>query len=212
MRLALSSHFNDAPEKASRPYDADRDGFVLSGGAGIVVLEALDTARQRGAQVYAEMIGHGANSDGHDFILPEPEGQQGAACMRSAIASAGITAGDIDYINTHGTSTLDGDVAEVNAMREVFGDHMPAFSSTKSMSGHAIGAAGAHELIYCVGMLQQQFIAPSINIDRLDPAFDGLPIVTETRSAPLNIVLSNSFGFGGHERDVDLKKSRRMIR
>ncbi len=207
MRLALSSHFNDTPERASRPYDADRDGFVLSGGAGIVILEALGSARQRGARIYAELIGFGANSDGYDFILPEPDGQQGAACMRSAMASAQLTNRDIDYINTHGTSTLDGDLAEVNAMREVFGDHLPAFSSTKSMSGHAIGAAGAHELIYCIGMLQQQFIAPSINIDRLDPAFDGLPIVTATRSTPLDIVMSNNFGFGGTNATLIIKKA-----
>lgn len=207
MRLALSSNFNDSPEKASRPYDVDRDGFVLSGGAGIVILEPLDAARQRGARIYAEIVGFAANSDGYDYILPEPEGQQGAACMNSAIESAHIAKGDIDYINTHGTATLDGDVAEVNAMRQVFGDHIPAFSSTKSMSGHSIGAAGAQELIYCIGMLEDQFIAPSINIDRRDAAFEGLPIVTETRSAPLHIVMSNGFGFGGTNAVVILKKA-----
>ncbi len=206
MRVALASRYNDTPEQASRPYDADRDGFVLSGGAGIVILEALDDARERGARIYAELIGYAANSDGYDFILPEPEGRQGAACMTNAIESAGITRGEIDYINTHGTATREGDVAEVNAMHLAFGDDLPAFSSTKSMSGHAIGAAGAHELIYSLGMLQHQFIAPSINIDRRDAAFDGLPIVTETRSTPLNIIMSNSFGFGGTNAALILKK------
>lgn len=198
MRMALSTHFNDAPETASRPYDAQRDGFVISGGGGIVVLEDLETAQKRNAPIFAEILGFWANSDGNSMILPEPTGRQTAECMKKAIQNANLTPKDIDYVNTHGTSTIEGDLAEVQALRTVFGnDAIPSFSSTKSMTGHAIGASGANELIQCIGMLQNGFMAPSINIMNLDEAFLGLPIVTETTEKPIKTIMKNSFGFGG---------------
>jgi len=197
MRLALSTHYNDTPERASRPYDKDRDGFVISGGGGIVTLETLEEAQARGAKIYAEIIGYGANSDGHDLIFPEPEGRQVAKCMAAALEDARLKPQDIDYINTHGTSTIAGDLAEVKGIRRVFEEKIPPLSSTKSMGGHPIGAAGAHEVVHCIAMLQHGFIAPSINVENLDPAFEGVPVVTETRPAELNLVMTNSFGFGG---------------
>ncbi len=197
LRLALSSRFNDTPERASRPYDAARDGFVIGGGGGVVVLEELESALARGARIRAELAGYGATSDGHDMVLPEPDGTQAAACMRRAVASAGLEPGDVDYVNTHGTSTPHGDVAEVRALRQVFGDRLPPFSSTKSMTGHGIGAAGALELIFCIGMMERGFLAPSINVEDPDPEVAGLPLVTETRPARPTTVLSNNFGFGG---------------
>ncbi len=206
MRMALSTHFNDRPEAASRPYDRDRDGFVISGGGGIVILEDLETARRRGAPILAEILSFAANSDGSDIILPEPEGRQTAVCMRQALDAAGVATCDVDYVNTHGTSTVDGDRAEVRAMRRVFGDAFPAFSSTKSMTGHAVGAAGVNELIYCIGMLDRQAIAPSINVDNLDSEFIDLPLVTETREARLNVIMKNSFGFGGTNAVVVIGK------
>lgn len=207
LRIALSIKYNDSPERASRPYDAERDGFVLSGGGGILVLEDLDSARKRGAPIFAEILGYWANSDGVDMVLPEPEGRQAAECMRKAVETAGIQPGDIDYINTHGTSTIEGDIAEVKALERVFGDRIPAFSSTKSMCGHALGASGVNELIHCVSMLDHQFMAPSINIENRDPRFDGLPIVEEMREAPLRIVMKNSFGFGGTNAVIVLGKN-----
>jgi 3-oxoacyl-[acyl-carrier-protein] synthase-1 len=197
LRLALSTRYNDTPTRASRPYDANRDGFVISGGAAIVTLEEYEAARKRGARIYGEILGFAATSDGFDLVLPEPEGRQAGACMRAAIQDAGIESSQIDYVNTHGTSTIHGDVAEVKAMRQVFGEDVPPFSSTKSMTGHGIGAAGGLELIFCLGMMDMGFIAPSINIDTPDPAVEGLPIVTETRDQQLGTVLSNNFGFGG---------------
>lgn len=199
MRMALSTHFNDTPETASRPYDAQRDGFVMSGGGGIVVLEDLETAQKRNAPIFAEILGFWANSDGNSMILPEPTGRQTAECMKKAIQNANLKPQDIDYVNTHGTSTIEGDLAEVQALRTVFGSdsNIPNFSSTKSMTGHAIGASGANELIQCIGMLQQGFLAPSINITSLDVAFHGLPIVTETTEKPAKVIMKNSFGFGG---------------
>lgn len=197
MRMALSTHFNDDPQTASRPYDAQRDGFVMSGGGGIVVLEDLETAQKRNAPIFAEVLGFWANSDGNSMILPEPTGRQTAECMKKAIQNANLTPQDIDYVNTHGTSTIEGDLAESQALKTVFGDNIPDFSSTKSMTGHAIGASGANELIQCIGMLQQGFIAPSINIQQLDEAFTGLPIVTETKEKQAKIIMKNSFGFGG---------------
>lgn len=197
MRMALSTHYNDAPDKASRPYDKNRDGFVISGGGGIIVLEELERAKKRGAKIYAELLGYWANSDGDSMILPDLEGRQTAQCICKALEIARVRKDQVDYINTHATSTPDGDLAEVNALRRVFGQALPPFSSTKSMSGHALGAAGVNELIYCVCMLENQFMAPSINVDDVDPIFVGLPIVKESQPKSLNIVLSNSFGFGG---------------
>lgn len=188
----LSSAYNEQPQRASRPYDANRDGFVLAGGAAILVLEELEHARRRGARIYAELAGYGACSDGADMVSPSPEGA--ARVMRLALQ--GID-GPVDYINTHGTSTPVGDVAEVEAIQDVFGTAVPPFSSTKSLSGHAIGAAGALEAVFCLLMMREGFIAGSINVDRPDPAVAGLPLVTETVGCDLNTVLSNSFGFGG---------------
>ena len=197
LRVALSTRHNDTPQTASRPYDADRDGFVLSGGAGIVVLESWQAAKARGARIHAELAGYAASSDGHALVLPEPEGRYGAECLRLALADAGVEPSELDYINTHGTSTVAGDASEVRAMRAVFGDSMPPFSSTKSMTGHALGAAGAHELIYSVGMLEGGFLAPSINIENRDPEFEGLPIVTEPTDREIDTALTLNFGFGG---------------
>jgi 3-oxoacyl-[acyl-carrier-protein] synthase-1 len=205
LRFALASNHNDQPEKASRPYDVARDGFVLSGGAGIVVLEALDQALARGARVRAEIIGFGTSSDGFDMVMPEPTGTHAAKCMRSAIQGSGIDPQEVGAINTHGTATLKGDVAEVAAMKDVFDGKPPPFSSTKSMTGHPLGAAGGLEAIFCVGMLEHNFIAPSINIDELDPDFAGMPVVTTPRFVELDTILSNSFGFGGTNASLLLK-------
>ena len=191
---ALSSKYNDAPERASRPYDADRDGFVISGGGGAVVLEELEHARARGAHIYGEVVGYGATSDGADMVAPSGEGA--VRCMRMAMGGLGNT--PVDYVNAHGTSTPVGDIIELDAMREVFGADMPKISSTKSLTGHSQGATGAHEAIYSLLMMEHGFIAPSANIESLDEGAEGLPIVTETlENQQLNCVISNSFGFGG---------------
>ena len=205
LRFALSTKYNDRPEQASRPYDVARDGFVVGGGAGIVVLEDLDQALARGARVRAEMIGFGTTSDGFDMVMPEPTGTHAAKCMLSAIQGAGISPGEVGAVNTHGTATLKGDLAEVIAMKGVFDGKLPPFSSTKSMTGHPLGAAGALEVIFCVGMLEHNFIAPSINIEMLDPDFEGLPIVTTQNSTKIDTILSNSFGFGGTNASLLLK-------
>ena len=207
LRVALSTRHNDTPQAASRPYDADRDGFVLSGGAGVVMLESWEAATARGAHIHAELAGYAANSDGHGLVLPEPEGKYGAACIREALADAGVEPAELGYINTHGTSTVAGDASEVKAMRAVFGDEMPPFSSTKSMTGHALGAAGGHELIYTVGMLEGGFLAPSINIENRDPDFAGLPIVTETAERRLETALTLNFGFGGTNAVLVLRRA-----
>jgi 3-oxoacyl-[acyl-carrier-protein] synthase I len=206
-RTTLSTGYNDTPEAASRPFDASRDGFVLSGGGGIVVIEELGHAERRGARIRAEIIGYGANSDGYHMVIPRPDGMQAAACMRMAIDAAGIRPEEIDYVNAHGTSTIAGDNAEVRAMRSVFAGRVPAFSSTKSITGHAIGAAGVHEFIYCVGMLEHGFLAPSINVDKLDPAFEGLALVTEAVSRAPATVLTNNFGFGGTNASLVLRRA-----
>jgi 3-oxoacyl-[acyl-carrier-protein] synthase-1 len=205
-RMTLSTGYNDTPEAASRPFDVSRDGFVLSGGGGIVVLEEMGHAEARGAKVRAEIIGYGATSDGYHMVAPSPDGIQAAACMRMAIDDAGIRLEEIDYINAHGTSTVAGDNAEVRAMHLVFGDRVPSFSSTKSMTGHAIGAAGVHELIYCIGMLEQGFLAPSINVDKLEPAFEGLALITESVNRGPTTVLTNNFGFGGTNASLVLRR------
>ncbi len=197
MRTVLSTNYNDRPEQASRPYDRHRDGIVMTGGAGIVILETLAQAQARGARIYGEILGFGATSDGFDMILPEPEGKQAAMCMQAALQDAKLDPSAIEYINAHATGTHAGDLAEVTGMRTLFRDRLPRISSTKSIAGHAIGAAGAHELIHCLAMLNHGFIAPSINIDEVDPAFEDVPIVRETMIGDLNVVMSNNFGFGG---------------
>ncbi len=190
---AMSSKFNDEPTRASRPYDVDRDGFVIAGGAGIVVLEEMERARARGATIYGEILGYGANSDGHDMVAPSGEGAM--RCMRMALEGAGDP--KIDYLNPHGTGTPVGDLKEMEAVRGVFGANAPLISSTKAISGHSLGAAGVQEAIYCLLMMREGFVARSANIDNLDPAFEGLPIVRQTEIRPLDVVMSNSFGFGG---------------
>lgn len=199
---ALSTKYNDAPEKASRAYDADRDGFVIAGGGGMVVVEELEHALARGAKIYAEITGYGANSDGFDMVAPSGEGA--VRCMQLALSTVN---GEVDYINPHGTSTPVGDTKEAAAIRDVFGDKVPKISSTKSMSGHSLGAAGVHEFIYSLLMLQHDFIAPSINIDNLDSECEGMPIVRELiENAGLNRVMSNSFGFGGTNASLVFEK------
>ena len=190
---ALSKGFNDNPAQASRAYDAQRDGFVIAAGGGMLVLEDLDRARSRGAKIYAEIIGYGATSDGASMVAPSGEGA--VRCMQQAISTVDAP---IDYINTHGTSTPLGDIAELDAMREVFGDRVPPFSSSKSLCGHSLGAAGVQEAIHCLLMLEHDFMAGSANITRLDESADGLPVLLQTREkAGLNTVMSNNFGFGG---------------
>jgi len=198
---ALSSKYNDAPECASRPYDTGRDGFVIGGGGGALVLESLDHAHARGATILGELVGFGASSDGVDMVAPSGDGA--IACMRMALDGLD---GRIDYINTHGTSTPVGDISELAAMREVFGATMPPFSSTKSLTGHALGATSVHEAIFCLLMLQQGFIAGSINVESVDDQAAGLPVVRESREAALNTVLSNSFGFGGTNASLVLRR------
>ena len=202
---ALSTNFNDTPERASRPYDRDRDGFVMSCGGGCFVVEELEHARARGAKIYAEIVGYGATSDGYDMVAPSGEGA--VRCMRQALATVN---GSIDYINTHGTSTPVGDVKEIGAIREVFGATTPPISSTKSLSGHSLGAAGVHEAIYSLLMMEQNFLAASANIDNLDPGAEGLPILRTRRDGvELNSVLSNSFGFGGTNATLVMSKFQR---
>ncbi|MDC2972422.1 beta-ketoacyl-ACP synthase I [Gammaproteobacteria bacterium] len=189
---ALSSNFNSTPTIASRPYDSNRDGFVISGGAGMIILEDEEHAKKRGANILAKLSGYFANSDGYDMVAPSGEGA--SRCMQGAIDNSKIK---IDYINTHGTSTPVGDVAEINAIKTLFNSETPMISSTKSMTGHSLGATGAHEAIYSIMMINENFIAPSINIESLCDDAAGLDIVTETRNISINNVLSNSFGFGG---------------
>jgi 3-oxoacyl-[acyl-carrier-protein] synthase I len=190
---ALSSKYNNTPTTASRPYDVTRDGFVIAGGGGVVVLEELEHAKARGAKIYAEVVGYGATSDGHDMVQPSGEGA--IRCMRQALEN--VTQ-PVDYINAHGTSTPAGDLKELEAIKTVFGDHIPHVSSTKSLSGHSLGAAGVHEAIYSILMMESNFIAASANITELDPGADGVPIVRERHdNVTLNTILSNSFGFGG---------------
>lgn len=199
---ALSTKYNATPQTASRPYDANRDGFVISGGGGAVVLEELEHAQRRGAHIYAEVIGYGATSDGLDMVQPSGEGA--VRCMQMALH--GVTEA-VDYLNTHGTSTPAGDVKELEAIRQVFGERVPPISATKSLTGHALGAAGVHEAIYTLLMMQHSFIAASANIETLDPAAADMPIVRQrVDNAPLNITMSNSFGFGGTNATLVLRK------
>ncbi|HEX5686875.1 MAG TPA: beta-ketoacyl-ACP synthase I [Ideonella sp.] len=189
---AMSSSYNDQADRASRAFDVSRDGFVIAGGGGMLVLEALDHARARGANIIAELVGFGATSDGHDMVAPSGEGA--VRCMQQAMMTVKTP---IDYINAHGTSTPVGDLAELGAVRQVFGDQVPHISSTKSLSGHSLGAAGAQEAIYSLLMLQNGFLAASAHIENLDPAAEGLPILRQRLDGPVNTVMSNSFGFGG---------------
>ncbi len=189
---ALSSKYNDTPEKASRAYDADRDGFVISGGGGALVLESLEHAEARGAHIIAELVGYGATSDGYDMVAPSGEGAK--RCMKIAIADVN---GPIDYINAHGTSTPVGDMKELQAIKEVFKDNIPLIGSTKSLSGHALGAAGVNESIYSLLMLQNDFVVESVNIETLDDEAKDMPIVRKNQNIQLQRILSNSFGFGG---------------
>jgi 3-oxoacyl-[acyl-carrier-protein] synthase-1 len=198
---ALSSKYNDTPTEASRTYDADRDGFVIAGGGGMVVVEELEHALARGAHIYAEIVGYGATSDGFDMVAPNGEGA--VRCMQQAMATV---EGKIDYLNTHGTSTPVGDVKELGAIQEVFGNDSPAISATKAMTGHSLGAAGVHEAIYSLLMMENSFVAPSINIGTLDEKAEGLDIVTEMREAELTTVMSNSFGFGGTNATLVMQK------
>ncbi|MEM9145984.1 MAG: beta-ketoacyl-ACP synthase I [Pseudomonadota bacterium] len=200
---AMSTKYNDAPQTASRAYDADRDGFVIAGGAGVVVLEELERAKARGAKIYAEITGYGANSDGFDMVAPSGEGAE--RCMKLAMATLGER--NVGYINTHGTSTPVGDTREVAAMRHVFGADMPQFSSTKSLTGHSLGATGVQEAIYCLLMLEGDFIAASANVTSLDPDFaETPPVTTRVDAAGLDTVLSNSFGFGGTNATLALSR------
>jgi len=200
---AMSSKFNDTPELASRPFDAKRDGFVIGGGGGIVVLEELEHARARGAKIYAEVTGYGATSDGYDMVAPSGEG--GQRSMKLAVAGLGDR--KVDYINAHGTSTPAGDVTEVEAVRAVFGQgSTPPISSTKSLTGHSLGATGVHEAIYSLLMMEGGFIAASANVTELDPALHPDEIVTQLRETPLDTVLSNSFGFGGTNASLVMSK------
>ncbi|GGH95003.1 beta-ketoacyl-ACP synthase I [Pseudomonas fluvialis] len=199
---ALSTQYNETPERASRAYDAQRDGFVIAGGGGMVVVEELQHALKRGAKIYAEIVGYGATSDGYDMVAPSGEGA--VRCMQQALANVTTP---IDYLNTHGTSTPVGDVAEARAVREVFADKAPLISSTKSLSGHSLGAAGVQEAIYCLLMMQGGFIAGSANIDTLDPEVADLPIQRSTlENAKIDTVMSNSFGFGGTNATLVLKR------
>lgn len=199
---ALSSKYNDTPTTASRPYDQSRDGFVIAAGAGMVVVEELEHAKARGAKIYAEIVGYGATSDGFDMVAPSGEGA--VRCMQMAQATVD---GSVDYVNTHGTSTPVGDGKELEAMREVFGETIPRFASTKSLCGHSLGATGAQEAIHCLLMLENDFIAPSINVIDLDPDAKGMPLITETvENAGIKTAMSNSFGFGGTNATLVLQK------
>ncbi|ARF50915.1 beta-ketoacyl-ACP synthase I [Pantoea stewartii] len=198
---ALSTRYNDTPEKASRTYDNERDGFVIAGGGGMVVVEELEHALARGAHIYAEIVGYGATSDGADMVAPSGEGA--VRCMKMAMQGVDTP---IDYLNSHGTSTPVGDVKELGAIREVFGENTPYISATKAMTGHSLGAAGVQEAIYSLLMLEHGFIAPSINISSLDAAAEGMNIVTEPTEKALTTVMSNSFGFGGTNATLTLRK------
>jgi 3-oxoacyl-[acyl-carrier-protein] synthase-1 len=199
---AMSTSYNQTPDKASRAYDKDRDGFVIAGGAGVLVLEELERAKARGAKIYAELAGYGATSDGHDMVAPSGEGAM--RCMRQALANVKTP---IDYINPHATSTPIGDKKEVEAIREVFGKDIPAISGTKSLTGHSLGATGVQEAIYCLLMMKNGFICESANIEELDPEFADIPIVRERRdNVEVNVAISNSFGFGGTNATLALQR------
>jgi 3-oxoacyl-[acyl-carrier-protein] synthase-1 len=203
---ALSTQYNDTPEKASRPFDRDRDGFVIAGGGGMLVLESLEHAQARGAEILAELVGYAATSDGYDMVAPSGEGAQRCVNLALAMSETGADQ-SVDYINAHGTSTPAGDITELNALKAVFGESMPPVSSTKSLTGHSLGAAGVQEAIYSLLMQQGNFIAGTANVENLDPDAEGFPVVTETMTdRPLELVLSNSFGFGGTNATLAFKR------
>lgn len=206
MKMALSTNFIEDPTKASRPYDTDRDGFVMSGGAGILILEEFENAKKRGAKIYGEIIGYHANSDGIDMVMPDPNGTQSGECIKRTLEKANVLPCEVDYINTHGTSTPIGDIAELKAIQNTFGKEIPTISSTKSMTGHPIAAAGALESIFCMGMLEDQFVAPTINLDNTDKVCVDYPIASETLDKKINIIMSNNFGFGGTNASLLFKK------
>ena len=199
---ALSAGYNDTPQKASRPYDVNRDGFVIAGGGGVVVLEELEHAKARGATIYAEVVGYGATSDGFDMVQPSGEGA--VRCMKIAIRGISVP---VDYVNVHGTSTPVGDIREIEALKEVFGDTIPTISSTKSLTGHSLGATGVHEAIYSVLMMENRFISASANIEELDPGAEGMPIARNRQDdVNLDCIVSNSFGFGGTNATLVFKR------
>jgi 3-oxoacyl-[acyl-carrier-protein] synthase-1 len=199
---AMSSKFNDQPSKASRAYDVNRDGFVIAGGAGVLVLEELEHAKARGAKIYCEIVGYGATSDGYDMVAPSGEGA--VRCMKQALATVD---GHVDYINTHGTSTPVGDSREMEAIREVFGNDIPHIASTKSLTGHCLGGAGVQEAIYSILMMQERFIGESAHVEELDPEFEGMPIVRKRiDNAQFDTALSNSFGFGGTNATLVMRR------
>ncbi|MFC4259292.1 beta-ketoacyl-ACP synthase I [Marinobacter lacisalsi] len=198
---ALSTKYNDTPETASRTYDANRDGFVIAGGGGVVILEELEHAKARGANIIAELVGFGATSDGADMVAPSGEGA--VRCMQQALKNV---EGELSYINTHGTSTPAGDVTELKAIKEVFGDKIPPLGSTKPLTGHSLGAAGVHEAIYTLLMQQNDFITPSANIETLDEGAEGYPIIRELQNTPTDLIMSNSFGFGGTNASLVFRK------
>ncbi|WP_189484380.1 beta-ketoacyl-ACP synthase I [Asticcacaulis endophyticus] len=200
---AMSSGYNDTPSVASRAYDKNRDGFVIAGGAGMLVLEEYEHAKARGADIWAEIVGYAANSDGYDMVAPSGEGAE--RCMKMALEMAGGR--KIDYLNPHGTSTPIGDEREIGAIKNVFGEAMPLISSTKSLTGHSLGAAGAQEAIYCLLMMRSSFATKSAHIDEIDPAFEGLPILRERRDGALESIMSNSFGFGGTNGSLILSQA-----
>lgn len=199
---ALSAGYNDTPQKASRPYDINRDGFVIAGGGGVLVLEELEHAKARSATIYAELVGYGATSDGFDMVQPSGEGA--VRCMKIATDALNVP---VDYVNVHGTSTPVGDIREIEALKEVFGDHIPTISSTKSLTGHSLGATGVHEAIYSVLMMEHRFITASANIEELDPGAEGVPIARKRQDdVDLDCVVSNSFGFGGTNASLVFKR------
>jgi 3-oxoacyl-[acyl-carrier-protein] synthase-1 len=206
MRTALANGFNHIPERASRPYDRKRNGFVISGGAGIVMLEELEHALERGARILAEVSGYGCSTDGFDIIAPPPEGDGAYRCMKDALADAGAAPEEIDYLNTHGTGTPAGDIAEAKAIQRLFGTHAVPVSSTKALTGHGLGASGAMELIFCVLMMNHDFITASVNIEELDPACSHLNIVLHNENKKLCRVMTNSFGFGGTNASMVITK------
>jgi 3-oxoacyl-[acyl-carrier-protein] synthase-1 len=198
---ALSTHHNDTPETASRPYDVGRDGFVIAGGGGMLVLEDYEHARARGARIHAELVGYGVTSDGVDMVAPSGEGA--VRCMRMALEGVDTP---VDYLNTHGTSTPLGDIVELDSVREAFDGQLPPLSSTKGLTGHSLGAASVHEAIYCLLMMRDGFMAGSANIEQLDPRAADFPILRESRDAQLRTVMSNSFGFGGTNGTLVFRK------
>lgn len=210
LRGALSTGYNDRPTAASRPFDEARDGFVLSRGGAVLVLEELEAARARGAEIYGEILGFGANSDPHDIVQTEPSGERAARCMAMALSDAGLRPADVDYVNAHATSTPVGDGAEVSALRRVFGESLPAVSSTKALNGHSLGAAGAQELIHCIGMQRAGFVAAATNLESVAEDHADVPFVREVTEGAPAVVLSNSFGFGGTNGTLVLGSAARL--